>query len=127
MLQALYMFADACKEDNHFFGLRPWYHYINDSTHFNGCDIKKFTFLPGAGQDSDIPLVLLAVIDDLLRIAGIVAVGFVIYGAIKLIASQGSSESTAKARGTIINALVGMAIAIVAVAFVSYLGSRLGR
>jgi len=104
-----------------FLGLDPWYQYLNlDQT---TCEIKNFNIMP---PDSDIPLVLLALANDLLRIAGLVAVGFVIVGAIQLITSQGNPDDAANAQSTIINALVGLVIAIVAVAFVSFLGSKLG-
>lgn len=115
--------AEGTCKSNAFFGLKPWYHYINDNAHFNGCDIKKFKIFP---PNSDVPLVLLAVIDDLLRIGAIIALGFVIVGAIKYVTSQGQPEDTANAQSTIINALIGLIITIVAVGFVSFLGSRLG-
>jgi hypothetical protein len=112
---------------NGFLGLKPWYHYLELDSN---CDIKDFNFFPPNGDDplikSDVPLVLLAVIDDLLRIAGLVAVAFVIIGAINYITSQGNPEDTAKAQSTIVNALIGLAISIVAVAFVSFIGSKLG-
>jgi hypothetical protein len=114
---------DTCQERD-FFGLHPWYHYIpKDKSHFDGCDIKHFQLL---GSSSDIPLVLLAIVDDLLRIAGMVAVAFIIVGAIRLVTSQGNPEDTSKAQSTIINALIGLAVAIVAASFVSFLGNRLG-
>ncbi|PIZ61586.1 hypothetical protein COY17_04145 [Candidatus Saccharibacteria bacterium CG_4_10_14_0_2_um_filter_52_9] len=124
-------FAAECSTKGlDFLSLKPWYAYINDkydaateTGHFIGCDIKQFTLLP---PHSDVPLVLLAVVDDLLRIAGLVAVGFVIVGAIKYITSQGQPEDTANAQSTIINALLGLVVSIVAVAFVSFLGSKLG-
>jgi MFS superfamily sulfate permease-like transporter len=71
-------------------------------------------------------LVLAAVVDDVLRIAGIVAVAFVIYGAVQYITSQGDPESTAHARTTIINALIGLAVAIIAVSLVGFLGTEFG-
>ena len=95
---------------------------IRDSS-YPDCSIKSFKFL---GSSSDMPLILLAVVDDLLRIAGIVAVGFVIYGAFQFIASQGNPEGTAKAQSTVINALLGLAVAIAAITFVSFLGDKLG-
>jgi len=127
ILQQLFLFATAdprCEKS--FFGLVPWYHYL-PSTNFNGypdCSIKNFNFF--SGNTSDIPLVLVAVVDDLLRIAGIVAVAFVVYGAIQFIASQGNPEQTARAQSTVTNSLIGLAIAVVSVAFVSFLGSKLG-
>lgn len=117
--------AEKCKE-NDFFGLIPWWHYL-DGSRFTNCDITGFRVLPkGEGYPSDVPLVLLAVIDDLLRIAAIVAVAFVLVGAIQMITSQGNPEDTSKARSSIINALIGLAVAIIAAAFVNFLGNSLG-
>jgi hypothetical protein len=106
-----------------FFGLDPWYKYINDSDHFKGCEIQNFNILP---PHSDLPLVGLAIVDDLLRIAALVALGFVIAGSIQYITSEGNPDSTSRAKSTITNALAGLAIAIVAASFVSFLGNKLG-
>lgn len=114
---------DSCPS-NEFFGLVPWYHYL-PADRFEGCEVKDFRFL-GSGTNSDVPLVLLAVVDDLLRIAGIVAVAFVIVGAIKYVTSQGNPEATANAQSTIVNALIGLVVALVAIGFVSFVGDRLG-
>lgn len=128
ILQQLYLFIFASAPsgcEKSFFGLIPWYHYLNSSS-FNpppDCSIKDFNFL---GASSDLPLVLVAVVDDLLKIAGIVAVAFVLIGAFKYVNSQGDPEGTARAQSTIINALLGTAIAIVATLFVNFLGQRLG-
>jgi hypothetical protein len=120
--------TDTCDKSGSFLGLIPWYHYLpNPSLQANGdCSIRTFNFLSTSGHPSDIPLVLLAVVDDLLRIAGLVAVGFIIYGAFQYVGSQGNPEHTSKAQGTIINALIGLVIAIASVAFVGFLGNKLG-
>jgi hypothetical protein len=115
-------FALAKCQHNDFFGLIPWYGYLPDERFTANCNIKDFHVL----NNSDIPLILLAVLDDLLRVAGIAAVIFVMVGAIQYLTSQGNPEDTAKARGTIINALVGLVIAMMAVALVSFLGHKLG-
>lgn len=106
-----------------FFGLIPWYQYLQLDSN---CDIKSFMLLPDGNNHSDVPLVALAVIDDLLRIAGIVAVGYIIYGGIRYIISQGNPDATGKARQTILNALIGLVIALVAVSVVSFIGNKLG-
>lgn len=131
MFNAFEIFAKTttCPPDVSFFGLQPWWRYLpaSDFKVINGsCDIRSFSLPRGGGGTNDIFLVLLAVIDDLLRVAGIVAVGFVIYGAIKLIASQGEPDARANARSTIFDALIGLAITIVAIGLVSFLGSTIG-
>jgi Type IV secretion system pilin len=113
--------TDPCQQHD-FFGLVPWYHYLK----LKGCDIGTFNILPSSNTPSDVPLVLLAVVDDALRIAGIVAVAFVMVGAFQYVSSQGNPEQTARAQSTIINALIGAAFAVVSVAFVSFVGSKLG-
>lgn len=129
---------DSCS--GQFFGLVPWYQYIEPEFHAktkavdagSACDVKCFNFFTQKKPNdcgvshSDIPYVLLAIVEDLLRIAGIVAVAFVIVGAIRYITSQGNPEDAANAQSTLINALIGLAIAIVAVAFVSFIGSKIG-
>lgn len=120
-----------------FFGLVPWYQYLTltrskpdnnkpDSKNNTECLISTFQVLPNGSIKSDIPLVLLAIVDDLLRIAGLVAVGYVLYGGIMFITSQGSPDGTAKAQSTVTNALIGLAIALIAVAAVSFIGNKLG-
>jgi len=119
----LSQFAAACSEKT-FFGLIPWYHYLNSAGQLSSsCDVTKFTVL---GTNSSFLLIGLAVVDDLLRIAGLVAVGYVIYAGIRYITSQGSPDETSKAQSTLMNALIGLVIAMVAVALVSFIGSKIG-
>lgn len=108
-------FAAACKTT--FLGIPAWYRYLQlDSK----CQVTGLT-VPG-----DLTLIALAIVDALLRVAGLVAVLFVIFGGIQYATSQGSPDATARAQSTVINALAGMALSVVAVAFVSYLGNKLG-
>ena len=144
--------ADAlhCDKSGGFFGLVTWYHYLpakdfgpNVSVttttggvtttsniidkSFKACDLNSnFTLLPTGKGTSDIALILLAIVDDLLRVAALVAIGFVFYGAIRYITSQGNPDGTSKAQSTLINALIGLAISIVAVSAVSFIGNQLG-
>jgi hypothetical protein len=112
----------ACSKPT-FFGLVPWYQYL---TLDGSCGINNFQLLPTGGKPSDLPLILLALADDLLRVAGIAAVGFIIYGSIQYITSQGNPDQTTRAQHTITDALVGLVIAISAVAIVSFIGAKLG-
>lgn len=113
----------------------PWYQYLHVSKDKDtgDCGIQDFHLLPGKQQtdttgrtyNSDVPLILLAIVDDMVRLAGLVAVIFVVMGGIQYATSQGNPDATAKAQSTIINALIGLAVAMVAVAFVTFLGSVL--
>lgn len=120
--------ADCSKS---FLGLKTWFAYFPDDwfgsvTDPNSCEINtNFSLMGGNGQTGGIVYIALAILDDLLRIAALVAVAFVIYGGISYITSQGSPDSTKKALKTIISALVGLAITIIASALVGFLGTRL--
>lgn len=100
-----------------FFGIPTWYAYLK----LNGsCQITKFQV------PQDFLLILLALIDIGLHVAGLVATGFVIYGGFRFVTSRGDPDEAAKARWTVVNALIGLALALIAVGIVSFLGRRLG-
>lgn len=116
--------AQQCSKP--FLGLKPWFAYLPDSAFESGtCNIVNFTVLGKSGTPSMVPAILLAIIDDLVRIAGYVAVIFVITGGVLYITSQGEPDRTKRARDTIINALIGLVVALVATAVVSFIGSKL--
>ena len=96
--------AKKCLSDNTFFGLKPWHAYLE----------KEYI------EDTG-----LAILDDLLRIAGLVAVSFVIYGGFRFMLSRGQPDNTKAAISTITNALIGLAIAMVGAAVVGFIGNKL--
>lgn len=128
-------------QSSSFFGLEPWYYFLNTYKVKTGsvskCGIcfnfigNKSSINPpnstgcGKSTNSDIPLVILAIIDDLLRVAGLVSVGFIIFAAFRYVTSQGNPENSAKAQSTILYALVGLIIAVSAIAIVTYIGNNL--
>jgi hypothetical protein len=122
MLGLLTTFAAGQCADKTFLGLRPWYHYLNLNSQCDFDASHPFTLL---GRNSDLLLIALAIIDDLLRIAGLVAVIFIIYASIKYVISQGSPDETSQAKSTLINALVGLAVALIAVGLISFLSAQL--
>lgn len=107
----------ACEHG--FFGLPTWYKYLDVKA--PACTIDKFK-IPG-----DFSLVALAVAEILLRIAGIVAVAFVIWGGIQYVLSQGEPDKTKSALQTIINALVGLVIALLSTGIVAFVGGQLAK
>lgn len=125
-------FADACNANATFFGIPAWYKYLINADRMRtntdavsgivSCDLHEgFKW-----ADGDLVLVGMGILDIALRIAALVAVGFVIYGGISYVTSEGQPDSTKNAQTTIINALIGLVIAILATAIVSFIGNRLG-
>ncbi len=115
----------SCNPDKTFFGLPVWYKYLNVTS--DGCSFSGFTFFTSAGifNPDNIFLILLAVLDDLLVIAGVVAVAFVIYGAVQFMLGQGEPERIKHAQGTILNAIIGLIIAVLGAAIVNFIGNAL--
>lgn len=70
-------------------------------------------------------LIALAVIDILIRVAAMLAVVMVVYGGFTLVTSQGTPDKIAGARKTILNAVVGLVIALVASQFVKFIAGLL--
>lgn len=125
-------FAAGCNANATFFGIPPWYKYLiiggrmeTNSDPVNGivsCDFKDGIQWAGG----DFPLIAMGILDICIRISALVAVGFIIYGGISYITSEGSPDQTKNAQTTIVNALIGLVIAIIATPVVSYIGQRIG-
>lgn len=112
--------ASGCNETT-FLGLVPWYHYLPGLN--SDCTVNTFQVL---GANSGFILIALAIVDDLLRVIGLLSVLFIIIAGLKYMTSQGSPDGVAKAQSTIINSLVGLGISLIAVRFVSFIAASLG-
>jgi tellurite resistance protein TehA-like permease len=110
-----------CTTKHNFLGLVPWHEYLKFQDVGGACEIQNFTLL---GTHSSLLLILLAIVDDLLRLAGLFAVIYIIYAGIKYIMSQGSPDETGKALESIKNALTGLVLALIAIPLVSFLAGR---
>lgn len=107
-----------------FLGVLPtWYEYLTytPSPVTGQCEIQV-----GPGLSGGYWLIGLAVIDILVHLAGFVAVVMVIYGAVRFIISQGEPENTKVARETIVNALIGIVIVLIAIPALRFIGDTLG-
>ena len=122
MLTQLQLFAVTCKNDGSFFGLPTWYKYLKagGGPAAGGTAGCSFEFI----FPDSLPLVALAILEIALRLAGIIAIFYVIYGGIKYVTSEGEPDKINDAKGTILNALIGVLIATFAVAIVSFVGTR---
>jgi hypothetical protein len=116
MTNLLLNFAIGKGCEKTFLGFPTWYHYLPGVD--GSCD-------PNLRDLGNIWLIVAALIEILLRVAVLAAVAMVIYGSITYVTSQGEAESTAKARNTIVNALIGLAIAIMAAVIVNFIAGKL--
>lgn len=113
-------FAAACGTTPNFFGFPTWYKYLKVETVNGQCEIAA-----GFGI-KDFSLIGLALVDIAFRVAALAAVGYIIYGGVQFVIAQGESDKTKKARQTIINAIIGLVIALMAAGIVTFIGARIG-
>lgn len=129
ILPSIFSAVDAACQRG-FFGFPTWYKYLDvqqveigakgSGEKITSCQVVDFKV------PDDIVLIIMAILDILLRLGGLVALGFIIYGAIQYVTSQGEPDAAKKAQSTIINALIGMVICILAASIVAFIGNRLG-
>lgn len=101
----------------------PWYKYLDGEEVDGHCH----PVLPKSGGDNidvskTVTLVLIAIIELLTRLAGLISVGFIIWGGIQYVISQGEPEHLKSAKDTITNALVGFVVVVLAIALVQFIG-----
>ena len=112
-------FAASCSGGG-FLGFPTWYHYLQGTT-----DSANGLCSPQIIGLSDIWLIVAAVIEILLRVAALVAVVFVMIGGFNFVTSQGEPDRTSKARGAIINALIGLVISVLAAVIIGFIAGSI--
>lgn len=108
------------------FGIIPkWYQYLpyELSSTTGNCEIT-LDLRTSAGP-TQFWFIGLSIVEILLRIAGLLAVIFIIYGGFKLVTSQGEPDAAKAARNTITNALIGVVIAVLGSSIVHFIATRI--
>jgi hypothetical protein len=122
-LQLIEIFAavgDKCtpRSGGSFLGFPTWYKYMDGVIEKNGA------CRPALNGINDIWLILLAVIEVLLRVAVLAAIAYVLIGGFKYITSRANPDKTNQAKNTVIDGLIGLVIAVVAIAVVGFVAGR---
>lgn len=94
-----------------FLGFPTWYKYLK----FDASKDCEITF----DVKEDVPKIALALFEIILRVGGLVAVAFIIFGGFRYLTSQGEPDALKGARSTIINALIGLVITLSATLIVN--------
>ncbi len=92
-----------------FFGFQPWYACLEQAN--GSVSIQKI---------SDVFLILIPVVESLVKVAALVAAGFLFYMIINLIRARGDSAKIAKAVGGMRDAIIGFVIALVSIALINF-------
>ncbi len=121
----LSLFANHCYDGRGFFSFPTWYQYL-ELVHdpLGRCELAPMTTQEFIRS---LPLIGMALIEIALRIAALAAIGYIVYGGIQFVVAQGEPDKLKKARQTIINALIGLVIAIISTGIVAFVGSRIGN
>ncbi len=98
-----------------FFGFPTWY----------ACLPKDSDGHPKLTQLNDVWLIAFPLLEAGIKVAGYVAVGFIVWGGIRFVKSQGNPGEITAARDTIRDAIIGLVICISSVAIVQFMASRL--
>ena len=113
MIAPLTTFADSC---SHFLFFPTWYEYIHAK---GSCTIIQINSI------NDVWLIVAAIIEILLRVAGIFAIGFIVYGGFQYVTSQAEPDRLTQARKTIVNALIGLVLAILSATIINFIAGSI--
>ena len=108
----------APKECRSKFGIPTWYRYLPTN---GDCEVKN----DSSSRTKTIPLIILGFIDIALWLAGLLAVVMIIWGGYLFLLSNGDPGKIANGRNTILNAVIGLIIAILASQIVKFIASKL--
>ena len=89
-------------------------------------EVKKGADMTNSGGSAkqDLPDVITTIINVMLFIAGALAVIMIIYGGIRYITAHGDEKQVKVAKDTIVYSVVGLIIAIIAYALVTFIFNR---
>lgn len=113
------MFLFAACTTHIFFFIPPWWEYIDPAKIGADCSIA-FNF------PDDLLPVSLALVDMLLRVAGLVAIVSIIIAGVAYITASGDVQKAASARKRIYNSLIGLAVVAIASGLVAFIGNTIG-
>jgi hypothetical protein len=138
--------AEPCSKEelteirgNTLLGLPPWYKYLpgerveqvvpDGSGGFSTVILCQPTIEAQDGEKiprTHILLIVAAVLEILTRAAGLAAFIYLLYGGFMYLTSNGNSENVKNAGTTLLNAAIGLAIAISATTIINFFAGRLG-
>lgn len=121
MTNFLPQFFAACGSST-YFGIPTWYKYLGELTTQTEAGASC---APLVRSVSDVLLIGAAILEMLVRVAAMIAIFMVIWGGISYITSQGEPDKIERARSTIINGIVGLVIAVVATATITFLAGSI--
>jgi hypothetical protein len=96
----------------------PWYEFLPGIYDANGACVPQIINI------NDIWLIVLAVCDILLRVVAIAAIAMMVYGGFQFITSNGNPDQASKAQRTLLNAIIGLVIALAASSIIQLIAGK---
>ncbi len=127
-------FAADCSGKNVILTFPAWYRNLAKPDG-SGCRIMSPTEVGGGSVGANreeqqltkfVWTIVLNIIDIMLQLVGYISAGFIIYGGFLFLTSGGAPDGAAKARRTILNAVIGLILAIMSGAIVNFAARGLG-
>ncbi len=117
--------TDTCHLKQQIYGIPTWYKYLEG--HKDPLPPHKCRLVMDFSTDATNNLLSIgfAVIEIMLFVAGIVAVAFIITGGFQYVLSGGNPDQTKTAKDTVLNAVIGLVIAMLASVLVRFLAGRI--
>jgi len=109
---------NACQPTSSILGFPTWYKYVPGEVNQGKCR-------PVINATEDALPIGLAVFEIMLTLAGLIAVVMIFIGSFRYILSVGEPDKASSAQKTVINALIGLAITVVATRVVSFIAGRI--
>lgn len=113
--------SNSCDSKGMILTLKPWYYGLTEAD----CSIKS----PGGSEDSQkafVTRIVLTIVEDLLQVAAYITIGYIIYGGFIYLTSGGSSDRAARGMKTVMNAAIGLVIAMASIGLVNFIAGYLG-
>ena len=93
----------------------PWYDGLTDAD----CGIVSPSTFSG-GMEAFVWTIAINVVNDIFQVVGYVATGFIMYGGFLFMTSAGNPDQASRGRKTLINAIIGLVIAMSAGIIVNF-------
>jgi hypothetical protein len=94
-------------------------------TWYKNLPINTTNCAPMIDDPKDLWIIILNVIEMMMQAAGYLAAGYMTWGGFKYIKSQGNPQNIASAKSTLMNAGIGLGVALSAVAVINFIGTTI--
>lgn len=116
--------GSACQLPQRVFGIPTWYRYLPGEIDAVGNNCQVSTSI-SIWDPKPLLGIGIAFIEILLQLGAIVAVAYIIYAGFTYLTSNGDPERAKAGKDTILNALIGLVIVIMATVIVGFIGQSL--